>query len=160
MNLKGFLNTRHGVIRLLTITLFALIFTGCATGSWGQRNMAGVSRYFDKDVNTVWSAITQTVEGIPIEINDKDHGFLKTQWINGWSTKKDTGLFLDRNWHERHRLLIKVDSEQNKTYVSISTQIEEKPPAGSQAYRWKRVASDGTIEQDFLKRLENILNTQ
>jgi len=42
-----------------------------------------------------------------------------------------------------------VESQQGVT--------DEKAPGGSQAYRWSRVASDGTIEQDFLKKLENIL---
>ena len=139
------------------IALFTAVFTGCATKSWGLRNMAAVSRYFDRDVNTVWDAITQTVEGIPLEIKDKEKGFLKTQWVKGWSSRKTTGIFLEGQWQERYRLLIKVIGEQNKTYVSVNAQIEEKAPGGSQAYRWSRVASDGTIEQDFLKKLENIL---
>ena len=144
-------------ITSLYIALFTVVLTGCATKSWGLRNMAAVSRYFDRDVNTVWDALTQTVEGIPLEIKDEEKGFLKTQWVKGWSSRKTTGIFLEGQWQERYRLFIKVTGEQNKTYVSVNAQLEEKAPGGSQAYRWSRVASDGTIEQDFLKKLENIL---
>lgn len=122
--------------------------------------MAAVSGYFDSDKNAVWDAVLLSAEGIPIEIKDKENGFLKTQWVKGWSTKRTSGLLLEGRWQERYRLLIKVTEEQNKTYVSINTQIEEKAPGGSQAYRWNRIASDGTIEQEFLKKLENILKNQ
>jgi len=161
MNLKALLNTAYCVIMMLLSTaLFTANFTGCATRSWGLRNMAAVSRYFDIDANTVWNAVIQSTEGIPVEIKNKEHGFLKTQWVKGWSTKKTTGLLLEGSWQERYRLLIKLTGEQNKTYVSINAQIEEKAPGGSRAYRWNRIASDGTIEQEFLKKLENILNNQ
>ncbi|MCF6155760.1 MAG: outer membrane protein assembly factor BamC [Candidatus Brocadia sp.] len=161
MNHKGLSSTGYGIITLLLlIFLLTATFTGCATRSWGYRNMAAVSRYFDRDKSTVWDAVLLSSEGIPIEIKDKENGFLKTQWVKGWSTKRTSGLLLEGRWQERYRLLVKVTEERDKTYVSIDTQIEEKAPGGSQAYRWKRIVSDGTIEQEFLKKLENILNNQ
>jgi hypothetical protein len=161
MNYKASSNTAYCVIIImLSIALFTTNFIGCATGSWGLRNMATVSRYFDRDANTVWNAVIQSLEGIPIEAKDKEDGFLRTQWVKGWSTKKTTGLFLEGSWQERYRLLIKVTGEGNKTYVSVRTQVEEKAPGGSRAYRWNRISSDGTIERDFLEKLENILNNQ
>ncbi|NUO08399.1 MAG: outer membrane protein assembly factor BamC [Candidatus Brocadia sp.] len=159
MNRKRLSNTVcYVMLMLLSIALITTGFTGCGSGSWGLRNMAAVSRYFDRDVNTVWNGVIQAVEGIPVEIKDKEHGFLKTQWVKGWSTKKTTGLLLEGHWQERYRLLIKVTEEQDKTYVSVNTQVQEKAPGGSRAYRWDRIPSDGTIEQTFLKNLEDILN--
>lgn len=160
MNLRGLSIRRYSIIIVLLWVLFAFISIGCATRRSELRNMATVSRYFDRDVNTVWDAVTQSVKGIPIEIKDKEQGFLKTHWVKDWSIKKTTGLFLEENWQGRYRLLIKVTSEQNKSYVSINTQIEEKAPGGSRAFRWNRITSDGTLEQDFLKKLENILDSQ
>ncbi|MEP9412057.1 MAG: outer membrane protein assembly factor BamC [Candidatus Brocadia sp.] len=145
---------------LLSVALVIANFIGCATGNWGQRNMAAVSRYFEQDKNIVWNAIIQLAEGIPIEIKDKENGFLKTRWIKGWSAKRTSGLLLEGRWQERYRLLVKVTDAQNKTYVSINTQIEEKAPGGSRAYRWNRIPSDGIIEKEFLEKLENILNNQ
>lgn len=159
MNLNGLSMRRYSALAALLCILFAVIFIGCATRRSGLRNMAAVSRYFDRDVNTVWDAVIQSVKGIPIEIKDKEQGFIKTHWVKDWSAKKTTGLFLEESWQGRYRLLIKVTSEQNKSYVSINTQIEEKAPGGSRAFRWKRITSDGTIEQDFLKKVENVLSS-
>ena len=157
MNRKGLLNTGYLVIILLSLALFTAILVGCATQGFKLRNMAGVSRYFEADKNSVWNAIIQSAEGISVEINDREKGVLRTQWVKGWSTNKTSGLLLEGHWQERYRLLIKVSEEQSRTYVSISAQVETKAPGGSQAYRWTRIPSDGAIEQEFLGKLENIL---
>jgi len=158
MNRKGLSNTGYLVVILLSLALFTVILTGCATQGFKLRNMAGVSRYFNADKNTVWNAIIQSAEGIPIEINDREKGVLRTHWVKGWSANKTTGLLLEGQWQERYRLLIKVSEEQSRTYVSISAQVETKAPGGSRAYRWTRIASNGTIEQELLGKLENILD--
>ena len=160
MNRKRLSHTGYSVsMTLLIIALFIAVLTGCATSNWGHRNMTGVSSYFDKDAKPVWDAAIQAVEGIPIEIKDTEKGILRTHWVNGWSKTKTAGILSEGHWQERYRLIIRVTGEQSKTYVSINAQIETKAPGGSQAYRWTRVVSDGTIEQEFLKRLENILGS-
>lgn len=121
--------------------------------------MSAVSRYFDKDVNAVWDAAMQVIEGIRVKTVDEEKGIIKTQWVKGWSGRT-TGSLLEGQWQKRYRLTIKINGEQNKTYVSVNAQIEEKPPGGSGAYRWRRTPSDGVIEQEFLKKLENILANQ
>lgn len=158
MNRKGLTNNGYIVTIILLMGLFSAVFTGCATHGFKPRNMASVSRYFTMDANTVWTAVIQAVEGIPIEMENKEKGILRTQWIKDWSKEKSMGLLLEGHWQERYRLFIKVTGEQNKTYVSVNAQIETKPPGGSRAYRWSRIASDGTREQDFLRKLENILS--
>lgn len=158
-----FMNVRRKVCYislLLSAVFFSAMLPGCATRHFGLRNMAAVSRYFDKDIPTVWEAVTQSVAGIPIETKDMEQGFLKTDWIKGWSATKSSGLLMEGAWQERYRLFIQVSGEKDKTYVSIQAQIQEKAPGGSRAYRWNRIASDGAIEQDFLKRIENILDFQ
>ena len=157
MNRKGLSNTGYIVITLVSIALFTAILTGCATQGFKLRNMAGVSRYFNADKNTVWDAVIRSAKDIPVEMKDREKGVLRTQWVKGWSANKTTGLLLEGHWQERCRLLIKVSEEQSRTYVSISAQVETKAPGGSQAYRWSRIPSDGAIEQEFLGKLENIL---
>ena len=158
MNRKGLSNTGYIVITLVSIALFTAILTGCATQGFKLRNMAGVSRYFNADKNTVWDAVIRSAKDIPVEMKDREKGVLRTQWVKGWSANKTTGLLLEGHWQERCRLLIKVSEEQSRTYVSISAQVETKAPGGSRAYRWTRIASNGTIEQELLGKLENILD--
>ena len=157
MNRKGLSNTGYIVITLVSIALFIAILTGCATQGFKHRNMAGVSRYFNADKNTVWDAVIRSAKDIPVEMKDREKGVLRTQWVKGWSANKTTGLLLEGHWQERCRLLIKVSEEQSRTYVSISAQVETKAPGGSRAYRWSRIPSDGAIEQEYLGKLENIL---
>lgn len=157
MNRKGISNTGLAVILIVLIISVNILFTGCAGQGFKPRSMAAVSRYFHGDVNTVWTAIIQSLEGVSAETNDKAKGLIVTQWVKGWATNKDMGLLLEGRWQERYRLIIKVSSEQGKTYVSVNALIEQKAPGGSQAYRWDRVPSDGTLEQNFLKKLESML---
>ncbi len=149
----------YGCAILLFAAFFTTVPTGCATTGSGRRSMTGVSRYFDKDVNTVWDAVVQAVEGTPVDIRDKEKGFLRTNWVVGRSTTKTSGLLLEGTWQERYRLHVRIAGIGDKSYVSINAQREEKPPGGSAAYRWNRVESDGTLEQDFLKKLETILGS-
>lgn len=152
---KGLLN--NGYFAIIIIMSCIVFVSGCSTTGWGYRCMSGVSRYFDEDKETVWAAVLQTLEGIPIEVSDREKGFIKTRWVERWSEKKTTGLLFEGRWHERHRFLINVKKKDEKVYVSVNALVEEKPPGGSKAFRWDRVASDGTLERIFMDRLENIL---
>ena len=69
--------SNSGGVGLISFFLVAVFFTGCAAQGFMPRNMAGVSRYFDADKNTVWGAVIQSVEGIPLEISDREKGVLK-----------------------------------------------------------------------------------
>ncbi len=151
-----FHNGYRNTIIALSLAFLAIITTGCATGRWGG-NMSSVSRYFDANVDTVWNAVVQATEGTPIETKDKEKGVLRTRWINRWSEDKSMGLLLEGRWQERHRLHVKVTGGKDKTYVSLCAQKEEKAPGGSRAYRWNSAVSDGTLEREFLRKLESIL---
>jgi len=142
---------------MLCVALVSAILSGCAS-TGGLRNMATVSKYFDKNTDVVWNAVLQTAEGLPIKVKDKDKMVLETQWIKGWSKTRTTGLILEGQWQARYRLVVQVTGGQGKTYVSVYSLCEEKAPGGSRAYRWERTTSDGDTEQAFLTKLEGILN--
>lgn len=157
-----FLNNESIVITFLFSSILLSLLNGCVSGGWGRRNMTTVSRYFPNDMDTVWESIYIALEGIEIEESDRERGVIVTQWIERWSASKDMGLLLEGRWHERYRLRITLENKEgkkDKTYVSVSTQMEDKPPGGSRAYRWNRITSDGTIEQSFLRKLEDIIRT-
>lgn len=148
----------RGYVRIsLCMAIVTAVLVGCAS-TGGLRNMTAVSRYFDNDTDVVWDAVLQAAEGLPVKTKDKGNGVLETQWIKGWSKMKTTGLLLEGQWQARYRLFVQVTGEQGKTYVSVHALYEEKAPGGSRAYRWERTTSDGTVEQDFLNKLEGILN--
>ena len=140
----------------LLLAFLATLTAGCATGRWGG-NVSSVSRYFDANADTVWNAVVQAAEGTPVEVKDKEKGVLRTRWVNRWSENKSMGLLLEGRWQERYRLHVKLTDRKDKTYVSICAQIEEKAPGGSRAYRWSSATSDGTLEREFLRKLERLM---
>jgi len=160
MKREEMLNIRYVIILLLATVQLSAVFTGCAGQGFKPRNMAVVSGYFDLDTATVWGAVIESFAGVPLDSKDKERGFVRTQWIMGWTDDKSMGLLLEGRWQKRYRLFVRVTGEHNKTYVSVNAQIEEKAPGGSQAYRWSRVPSDGIREREFMAKLENILNSQ
>ncbi|TVL94976.1 MAG: hypothetical protein CV080_12075 [Candidatus Kuenenia stuttgartiensis] len=87
-----------------------------------------------------------------------EKGLLITDWVSGYSTTQNMGVLLEGRWHERYRLFITVVPEQNKTYLSIGSQVEQKAPGGTRAYRWDRIPSNGLPEQMILDRVEQILS--
>ncbi|MBE7548452.1 hypothetical protein [uncultured Candidatus Kuenenia sp.] len=146
-------------VALLMITFFAFIaLAGCATGQWGRRNLTNVSRYVNGDAASVWEAVDQALIGIRVKEKNVEKGFLVTDWVTGYSTTQNMGVLLEGRWHERYRLFITVVPEQNKTYLSIGSQVEQKAPGGTRAYRWDRIPSNGLPEQMILDRVEQILS--
>ncbi|GJQ48279.1 exported protein [Candidatus Kuenenia stuttgartiensis] len=146
-------------VALLMITFFAFIaLAGCATGQWGRRNLTNVSRYVNGDAASVWEAVDQALIGIRVKEKNVEKGLLITDWVSGYSTTQNMGVLLEGRWHERYRLFITVVPEQNKTYLSIGSQVEQKAPGGTRAYRWDRIPSNGLPEQMILDRVEQILS--
>jgi hypothetical protein len=41
--------------------------------------------------------------------------------------------------------------------VKVKCQLQQKPRGGSAAYRWQRVKSTGEIEEEVLRRIEELL---
>lgn len=163
MRKKGSLH----ILQQSTVMLLALLFltqvSGCATGGWwGKRNISAVSRYFDEDATAVWDALNQAVQGISVDMQNKEEGTIVTEWVKGKSSGKKMGLLLEGRWHIRYRLFIKMDPQQDggRTYVSVNSQVEEKAPGGSRAFRWERTTSGGVIEKFFLDKLERILKNR
>ncbi len=146
-------------VALLMITFFAFIaLAGCATGQWRRRNLTNVSRYVNGDAASVWEAVDQALIGIRVKEKNVEKGLLITDWVSGYSTTQNMGVLLEGRWHERYRLFITVVPEQSKTYLSIGSQVEQKAPGGTRAYRWDRIPSNGLPEQMILDRVEQILS--
>ncbi|MBM4053670.1 MAG: hypothetical protein FJ264_03130 [Planctomycetes bacterium] len=151
---------KYSIILLLIAAFFITGLAGCATDWGGRRNSSAISRYVAGDAASAWEAVDQAIMGIRVKEKNVEKGFLITDWIKGYSTTRDMGLLLEGRWQERYRLYITVVPEQDRTYLSVSSQVEEKAPGGSRAYRWERIPSNGMPEQMFLDKVEQILNAK
>ncbi|MBW2569928.1 MAG: PDZ domain-containing protein [Deltaproteobacteria bacterium] len=73
---------------LVVVAAVMFMVTGCAIGPQLIRNNAydhKVSRTFNSDFKTTWSAMIKVMEAHPITTIEKDSGILLTDWVQGSS---------------------------------------------------------------------------
>ncbi len=129
-----------------------------STGSQTSRH----TRSFDDDFEHVWATVIMALGNMPLEKIDKEKGIIKTGWAEGYSqTRKArtvvTDRFLDDYWKERYKLTITVSGNIMASSVKVRCQLQQKPRGGSAAYRWERIKSTGEIEEEVLRRVEELL---
>jgi hypothetical protein len=158
-------------LKILIIPLFFL--TGCTLPGTSSRyqtyddRSAGSqsSKYtktFNVDYETVWSAVLDSLDGMPLDKIDKEKGLIKTGWIEGWSQRKARSILTDRFLEdyrkERFCLIVKISGNILNSSITVRAQVQEKARGGSAAYRWERKKSTGEREEEALMRIEEILS--
>jgi len=154
----------------LIISLFFL--TGCSLfgrSSSYQSDYGATHAQLPKDTKTfnddfehVWATVIMSLGDLPLDKINKEKGVIKTGWAEGYSqTRKArsvvTDRFLEDYWKERYRLTITISGNIIATTVKVRSQLQQKPRGGSAAYRWERVKSTGEIEEEVLRRIEELL---
>jgi len=156
---------------LLIISLFFL--TGCSIfnpssshQAYDERSINSHSsqytRTFNDDFEHVWATVIMSLGELPLDKIDKEKGIIKTGWVEGFSqTRKArsmvTDRFLDDYWKERYRITVTISGNIMSSSVKASCQLQQKPRGGSAAYRWERMKSTGEIEEEVLRRIEELL---
>jgi hypothetical protein len=156
----------------ISLILSFLISSGCLflgdsslnrvqdNGSAGTRT-SKYTKTFDVDYETVWSAVLDSLNGMPLDKIDKEKGIIKTGWLEGWSQKKARSILTDRfmedYWKERYRLIVNISGNILISSITVRAQVQEKTRGGSAAYRWERKKSTGEKEEEILTRIEEIL---
>ncbi|MCR4290085.1 MAG: hypothetical protein NUV86_07485 [Candidatus Scalindua sp.] len=120
------------------------------------------TRTFNDDFEHVWATVIMALGNMPLDKIDKEKGIIKTGWAEGYSqTRKArsaiTDRFLEDYWKERYRLTITISGNIIASSVTVRCQLQQKPRGGSAAYRWERVKSTGEIEEEVLRRTEELL---
>ncbi|MCP4254580.1 MAG: hypothetical protein GY775_14480 [Candidatus Scalindua sp.] len=155
---------------LLIISLFFL--TGCSLfgRSSGYQSDYGATlaqspkdtKSFNDDFEHVWATVIMALGNLPLDKIDKEKGIIKTGWAEGYSqTRKArsvvTDQFLEDYWKERYRLTITISGNIMASTVKVRSQLQQKPRGGSAAYRWQRMKPTGEIEEEVLRRIEELL---
>lgn len=84
-----------------------------------------------------------------------ESGMLQTEWVEGWGDRR-FGL-MGGTWRRRFRLTIRLEPAGQGTRVWVHAQVEEKAPGGRLGLQWRRAASGGEIEKEFLDKLKQRL---
>ncbi len=155
---------------LLIISLFFL--TGCSlfgrSSSYQSDYGANIAqspkdtKSFNDDFEHVWATVIMALGNMPLDKIDKEKGIIKTGWAEGYSqTRKArsvvTDRFLEDYWKERYRLTITISGNIMASTVKVRSQLQQKPRGGSAAYRWQRMKPTGEIEEEVLRRIEELL---
>lgn len=133
-------------------------YDGSSTGSPSSQ----FTRTFDDDFEHVWATVIMSLGDLPIDKIDKENGIIKTGWAEGFSqTRKArsvvTDRFLDDYWKERYRITVTISGNIMGSSVTVGCQLQQKSRGGSAAYRWERMKSTGEIEDEVLRRIEELL---
>jgi hypothetical protein len=120
------------------------------------------TRTFNDDFEYVWATVIMSLGDLPLDKINKEKGIIKTGWAQGYSqTRKArsvvTDRFLDDYWKERYRLTVTISGNIMASSVTVRCQLQQKPRGGSAAYRWQRMKSTGEIEEEVLRRIEELL---
>ncbi len=117
---------------------------------------------FNDDFEHVWATVIMALGDLPLAKINKEKGIIKTGWAHGYSqTRKArsvvTDRFLEDYWKERYRLTITISGNIMASSVKVRSQLQQKPRGGSAAYRWQRMKSTGEIEEEVLRKIEELL---
>ena len=120
------------------------------------------TRTFNDDFEHVWGTVIMSLGDLPLDKINKEKGIIKTGWAQGYSqTRKArsvvTDRFMEDYWKERYRLTITISGNIMASTVKVRSQLQQKPRGGSAAYRWERMKSTGEIEEEVLRRIEELL---
>ena len=120
------------------------------------------TKSFNDDFEHVWATVIMALGNMPLDKIDKEKGYIKTGWAEGFSqTRKArsvvTDRFMEDYWKERYRLTITISGNIIASTVKVRSQLQQKPRGGSAAYRWQRMKSTGEIEEEVLRRVEELL---
>ncbi len=120
------------------------------------------TRTFNDDFERVWTTVIMSLGDLPLNKINKEKGIIKTGWAEGFSqTRKARSVVTDRffndYWKERYRLTITISGNIMASSIKVRCQLQQKPRGGSAAYRWERVKSTGEIEEEVLRRIEELL---
>ncbi|MBC8551560.1 MAG: hypothetical protein H8D23_18085 [Candidatus Brocadiales bacterium] len=120
------------------------------------------TRTFNDDFEHVWATVIMSLGDLPLDKINKEKGVIKTGWAQGFSqTRKArsvvTDRFLEDYWKERYKLTVTISGNIMASSVKVRCQLQQKPRGGSAAYRWERMKSTGEIEEEVLRRIEELL---
>ena len=120
------------------------------------------TKTFNDDFEHVWGTVIMSLGDLPLDKVNKEKGIIKTGWAQGYSqTRKARSVVTDRffedYWKERYKLTVTISGNIMASSVKVRCQLQQKPRGGSAAYRWERMKSTGEIEEEVLRRIEELL---
>lgn len=150
-------------MKLIYLYLVCLLFTACTSLEMLQPSQPAYQARFEASKETVWTAVSESMKSFPQKTADRDEGFIETKWVEGYSDRP-FGVFegglTGGQWKRRIKLLIRVTPlGPDETELKLISRVQEKAPGGTQAFQWRRVHSEGKLEEAIFQDIQEKLGS-
>lgn len=138
--------------------LLLCLFLGPAVIGARQTDSPDYRARYNAPPEKVWEAVVKVLGDLPIKEADAGRQTIETEWMEGWSHRPFgafRGGIMGGQWKRRMQMVLRLrPGPDGGTEVRLISRVQEKPPGGTQAYRWKPVASDGKMEREIMGRID------
>jgi len=119
------------------------------------------SRVYLTDFNTAWQAVLESLKAVPIDIPNRDAGFIQTRWIENTAIKNFTDSFGTADTYLKSQYRLRVSLSRGGNYngvpaVKVTVQkdqlIQRDVLDG-----WRPVETDSIEENTLLYRIGRLI---
>lgn len=145
---------------LLTLTLAG---SGCASAfrqSVGGDPEQVYTRTYLTDVNTAWQGVLESLHSQPIDITNRESGYIQTRWIDNTEQRNFTDSFggADYLLKAQYRFKINVSKSFYKGEPSAKVTVQKEQLVQIDVLEgWQRRESDSIEENTLLYRIGRII---
>ena len=143
-----------------------LFFGGCMSAykkSLGGDTKKAYSKVFFSDFNLVWQSTLEALKSFPLDISNRESGYIQTRFIDNTSQKNfiDTfgvgQLYLKSRF--RFRVSVAKSIYKKKRVIKVNI-IKEQLIKEDVLEGWREVETDGLEENTLLYRVERLVKIQ
>lgn len=119
----------------LALTLGLLVsvpLTGCMSAykkSLGEETEQTFSRMYLTEMNIAWQAVLDALKAVPLEVSNRDGGYIQTKWVKNSSSKSltdyygETDVFAEAQY--RFKVTLVKGLHQGRPTVKVSVQKDQ-----------------------------------
>ncbi len=152
--------------QMLPSLVLGLTLSGCMKAyvkSVGGNTEEVLTRIYRTDVNTAWQSVLNALKTSPLDISNRESGFIRTQWIDNTSHRNfidsiGTGQrYLKAQY--RFRVSVAKGFYQGKPSVKVAVQ-KEQLVKNDVLEGWRRIQTDAIDETTLLYRIGRLIFIQ
>ncbi len=148
---------------LILGTVAAGSLTSCMSAykkSLGEDINQTFTRMYLTDMNIAWQAVLDALKAVPIEVSNRDGGYLQTKWVENASSRSLTDFYGETDSFAKAQYRFKVTLVkglyQGRSTIKISVQKDSIVQRDA-LEGWRPVETDTIEENTLLYRIGRII---
>lgn len=151
-------------LHIACIMLTSLSLTGCVNAyrkSVGADNVGQIfSRRYYTDVNTAWQAALEAMKSNPLDISNRESGYIQTKWVDNTEQRNFVDAFGDADTALKAQYRFKVNVAStfyNGEPVVKVTVTKDQLVQNDVLDGWRFIETDSIDEHTLLYRIGRII---